>query len=551
MSVWLVDTLVWTGVLLALVMVVRRPVARHFGPQAAYALWALPFLRLLVPSITLPAWMNPVLTVSISSSVEVPAAWADGTAETAPDVLMTAAGAGPDWAMLGLGMWLAGAAIFLVARFRAYFAMRDELLAEAREVGRIEGGRIGPIRLVETPATNTPLAFGVLDRVVALPPRFLALAERPMRDLALAHELAHHRGGDLIANFAVQPLFALHWFNPLGWVGWRAMRRDQEAACDARVVRTADAGLRATYAQTIASFAAGPRVALAAPMACPVLGDKSIIHRLRSLTMSDISARRRWAGRSLLLAGALALPLTASISYAEPAPEPPMPPAVPDAPDAPGAPDWADVPPAPDAPDAPEWGPGDDVNVTITDTPDGKRIERRIVRKTMRADGADGAGKGERVIVVRTQDKDGKVLVEERRIRGFDFTDDEAERAFEEELEKRMEESMRAKEKELEAMGERLEREMKIRFDEGRAPAMVRLGCEGERGSRMAIATAQGAAAMAACADGMAKHAQALAVRSLGAARKAIERNRDLTEEQCREALSAIDAEIARLTVES
>lgn len=72
----------------------------------------------------------------------------------------------------------------------------------------------------------------------------------------------------------------------------------------------------------------------ATPMACPVLGETSIIHRLRSLAMPDLSSCRRLAGRALLGAGLLALPLTASITYAaaEAAvqasePTPPAPPA--------------------------------------------------------------------------------------------------------------------------------------------------------------------------------------------------------------------------------
>jgi hypothetical protein len=96
------------------------------------------------------------------------------------------------------------------------------------------------------------------------------------------------------------------------------MRSDQEAACDARVIAGCAAHQRAAYAQVIATFAAGPRLALAAPMACPVLGEKSIIHRLRSLTMSDVSSARRKAGLAAIATGALvALPMTASISYAQ------------------------------------------------------------------------------------------------------------------------------------------------------------------------------------------------------------------------------------------
>ena len=45
------DTLLWTGALVAVVLVLRRPVSRHFGAHAAYALWALPVARLVLPPI--------------------------------------------------------------------------------------------------------------------------------------------------------------------------------------------------------------------------------------------------------------------------------------------------------------------------------------------------------------------------------------------------------------------------------------------------------------------------------------------------------------------
>jgi hypothetical protein len=94
-------------------------------------------------------------------------------------------------------------------------------------------------------------------------------------------------------------------------------------------------------------------------MACPVLGEKSIIHRLRSLSMSDLSPRRRLAGRALLGAGLLNLPLTASISYAaagqaSEAPAPPQPPAPPAPPAPPPAPDVPTPPTPPEAPEPPK-----------------------------------------------------------------------------------------------------------------------------------------------------------------------------------------------------
>ncbi|MBA4764983.1 M56 family metallopeptidase [Qipengyuania huizhouensis] len=323
-DVFLFDTLLWTGALIALVMVLRRPVAHHFGAGTAYALWFLPLARLVVPPFILPSWMRPeeqgasVADPAFEPVLDATSAPAAEPGLAEPVVLM-ASEQPVDFLTPLLVLWLGGAIVMLVRRFWLYFELRRELLLDARPVGEV-----GSIRLIETPAISGPMAFGVIDRVVALPDGFMAGRERCRRDLAIEHELAHHRGGDLLVNMAVQPLFAIHWFNPLGWVGWHALRRDQEAYCDARVVAARPREERAAYAGVIADFARrpaiAPRPALAAPMACPVLGDKSIIHRLRSLSMSDISPRRRLAGRVAITSAFLAVPLTASIVYAEGAP---------------------------------------------------------------------------------------------------------------------------------------------------------------------------------------------------------------------------------------
>lgn len=329
MTQWLIDTFVWTGCLIAAVLLLRGPVARHFGAQVAYALWALPLVRLLLPPLVLPASFAPVADVPVTSGAMAAEPLLVLPAEAAP------VATGFDWMPVLLALWLGGALAFLAWRLHQYRAMRADLLADARPVG--DAGRV---RLVETPAVDAPVAFGVRDKVVALPPLFMAQGDRAARDLAIAHELAHHRGHDLLANIFAQPLLALHWFNPVAWWGWRAMRRDQEAACDARVVAGREQAEKATYARVIAGFATGRHLALAAPMAhplanplaCPMagslLGEKSIIHRLRSLTMNDVSSSRRKLGLAAIAGTTLVtLPLTASVTYAQP-----------DAPEAPEAP---------------------------------------------------------------------------------------------------------------------------------------------------------------------------------------------------------------------
>lgn len=317
---WLLDTLIATSGLMLLVLALRGVVSRNFGPQMAYGLWVLPMLRLLLPPLVLPASMAPLAEPG-ARMADIALAM-EGTPTPLPAASLpefqpeSTIGAGE----VLLAIWLAGAFLLLCWRAAQYRLLRRAILAGARPVGETGSTRWSQVRLVEAPGATMPLAFGIFDKVVALPPGFMGHHDLAARDLAIAHELAHHRGHDLLANLVAQALLAMHWFNPIAWAGWRAMRKDQEAACDARVVAGRTWDERIIYAQVIAGFAAGRPLARHASLACPILGEKSIIHRLRSLSMSEHSPARRRMGLAITFGAVLALPLTASISYAQPDP---------------------------------------------------------------------------------------------------------------------------------------------------------------------------------------------------------------------------------------
>ena len=515
---WLLDTLLYTGLLIALVLLVRRPVARHFGPTCAYALWALPGLRLVMPPVILPSSMAPAQP-EIGEGALLALAMAT---EASPAPAAVDAPMWWDRAELLLALWLGGALLFLASRMANYLKMRRELLREARPVGEV-----GAIRLVEAPAADSPIAFGVFDKVVALPPQFMAMEDRAARDLAIAHELAHHRGHDLLANFAAQPLLALHWFNPLAWFGWRAMRRDQEAACDARVIAGRGREERIVYAKVIASFAAGPRLALAAPMACPILGEKSIIHRLRSLSMSDVSPVRRRLGRALLAGGAIALPLTASISYAEERSieEIPLPPssvaaASPDAlaahePEAALAPAYADA-----------------------------GHEARAMTAALQASEREAMPN---VQSVRSRQREHLTAEQRRKLeemqRNFEWNAAEWE-SFGVEMEKFG--------AEMERWGEAFGEEQARRFAamEREMPTVVE-SCDGSGRVARSWIDAAGRPRIAVCEQAAERQAQRSALTGLRSARSAIAHNRAMSDAVRTEVLEDLDEEIARLEAES
>lgn len=338
------DTLVTTGLLVLLVLIIRKPFARHFGPRLTYALWAVPALRLVLPPLP---FADPVVVMP------APATEAIAMVPEAVPVTVPAPAAEPLWSLAELipvffALWAAGMAAVLIAALVSHQRFRREVLGDA-----VELDPIGTIRLVMSDAVDGPVAFGLWRRYVAVPHDFFARYVAEERALAIDHELSHHRHGDLWANSAALVLLAAQWFNPFAWRAIRAFRFDQEAACDARVLTMADQDERgertARYATAIVKAAVGPRLSLAAPMAV----HDNLQERLTMLTRQDISKERGLVGRLLIGSATLAVlgatatlvpagivvarAQTADIPAPPPAPEaPPPPPEVLEAPDAPG-----------------------------------------------------------------------------------------------------------------------------------------------------------------------------------------------------------------------
>ncbi len=323
MIAWLLGTLVATTALMALVLLIRDPVRRLFGAGVAYALWLLPAARTVLPTFTetVERAVPTAQPVSITSS-SITSSGATPLAST-----------GTDWLLLLLALWLAGAAVMLARGLITYRHQRRGILDGAVQLARLDG-----IRIMRSERIRGPLAFGIVDRVIVLPFDFDQTFTERQRCLALEHELAHHRCGDLVANLFAYVLLCLQWFNPLAWAAHSAFRFDQEAACDARVLDKAKPGERASYGAAIAKAASGRTLLFAGALDRP----STLSRRLTIMTRFP-SGRARAAGFTLIGAGLLlALPLTATraidyvdIPSAGSTPERPVAPVAPNAPSAP------------------------------------------------------------------------------------------------------------------------------------------------------------------------------------------------------------------------
>ena len=141
------DTLVTTGLLVLLVLIIRKPFARHFGPRLTYVLWAVPALRLALPPLP---FADPVVVMPAPMTeavVMVP----EGLPVAAPAPV-----AEPLWSVAELtpvffALWAAGMAAVLIAALVSHQRFRREVLGDA-----VELEPIGAIRLVMSDAVDGP-----------------------------------------------------------------------------------------------------------------------------------------------------------------------------------------------------------------------------------------------------------------------------------------------------------------------------------------------------------------------------------------------------------
>lgn len=311
MTEWIWESLATTSLLVVAILLIRRPMARLFGPVAAYWLWLIPAMRLFLPpfeqEIAVPASAFDTAAIGIAgetgNAVPPPALGSSGLDElSVSHWSQSIEAAWPEFAFI---IWLSGAALIFLIQMLRYVSMRDILLAEATDLGEVGG-----VKLIESDQIKGPLAFGLFRRYIAVPLDFAKIFSAQERELALAHEMAHHKSGDLFANFVGFIVLCLTWFNPFSWIAWNAFRFDQEAACDARVLEGRDGAAKQAYGRTLARAAHHPAPAFAIALGSP----KTIIARLRNLTMKDISKKRRLVGKlGVVAALAITLPLTATI----------------------------------------------------------------------------------------------------------------------------------------------------------------------------------------------------------------------------------------------
>jgi beta-lactamase regulating signal transducer with metallopeptidase domain len=172
------------------------------------------------------------------------------------------------------------------------------------------------VRLKSHPEVFVPLTWGWRKPVVLMPAGADAWTEEE-RSSALFHELSHVKRADFLVMLLVRAGLAIFWWNPLCWIIYRELRKEQEIACDELVLRT---GIRpSTYAASLLAFrrSAGFRWNPSAAL-LGMLGRSSFNERLAAILKQKLTFKEVKMKTKIMLAAAVILAV-AAIGTARPA----------------------------------------------------------------------------------------------------------------------------------------------------------------------------------------------------------------------------------------
>lgn len=257
----------------ALLLLLRQPLLRHFGPGLRYAAWELPPLLMLAACLPASA---PALALKAEVVARLEPLVAVVPVATTPSQ--------PGWPLLLTAMWATGALTGLLHLVRLQRRYQRGL--------RLRQG------LWQSPAGSGPALVGLLRQRLALPADFEQRFDARQQELVLAHEEVHRTRCDNLWNALGAFICLVHWFNPLAWLALRRMRADQELSCDAAVMAR-HPGSEAAYGRALV-LAQGPM-----PAGLPWAGWTSphpLVERIDMLKHTPPGRGRRAMGL-LLLAG--------------------------------------------------------------------------------------------------------------------------------------------------------------------------------------------------------------------------------------------------------
>ena len=163
-----------------------------------------------------------------------------------------------------LGIWIVGMLAMMISIIKSSLRLRtikrSALSLQNPEVRRLYNKCLNEMKIARnipvysTAFLKSPIIVGLLKPCIYLPIHLISdYHESDMRYMLL-HELQHYRHKDALANYLMNFVGVLYWFNPFVWFALREMRNDREIACDTSVLKMLEADDYEDYGNTLINF---------------------------------------------------------------------------------------------------------------------------------------------------------------------------------------------------------------------------------------------------------------------------------------------------------
>lgn len=244
-----------------LAVLLLRLLLRRLPKGYSYALWMIVLFRFLCPVVISspvsllpvnPEPMRPEIVYQEEPELETGVIWIDRAVnQTVGESLAVKS---PEnsinpiqvWLTAGSLVWCLGALLFGGYHLRQMFCLRRRLTtATAVDIESITEN--GKYMVRESDQIDGAFVMGVFRPVIYLP----AGIDESNREYVLRHEMVHIRRRDDLIKLLGLLAVALHWFNPLAWIGFRMMCVDMEMSCDECVMKDAGRKERQEYSQVL------------------------------------------------------------------------------------------------------------------------------------------------------------------------------------------------------------------------------------------------------------------------------------------------------------
>ena len=112
-----------------------------------------------------------------------------------------------------------------------------------------------PIPVYSTAFLKSPIIVGLFNPCIYLPIHLISDYNANDIRYMLMHELEHYKYKDAFANYLMNIIGVLYWFNPLVWYSLKEMKNDREVACDTSVLKLLEEDVYEDYGNTLINFA--------------------------------------------------------------------------------------------------------------------------------------------------------------------------------------------------------------------------------------------------------------------------------------------------------